>query len=295
MRKFIETSTDHPKRLRSALDLVEFGETGLDGVIKDALAALPCGDDMGGLGSHYIRPALEYLHNTDPAWVSKWVAIQISEGTLYGPEYWLPFATAIPEEVVETYLQHLETKDLKNMSFAGMVAVIAADADPSLAVRLFKDLRELRRKMDTEPGQWNEYEWQVIRQLEALFCSLPDDVTAEGVISSITAGDPLDIKVAAGLLNKVARSDLEPLCVADGDLKARLRAYLKGSVDLVLRQDDFNGKEKADLAWSIAQVGEPEDMADLVTLIRADIQRMRRGRGPRAPPAIVDLSAMAAA
>ena len=282
MRKFIETSTDHPKRLRSALDLVEFGETGLDGVIKDALAALPCGDDMGGLGSHYIRPALEYLHNTDPAWVSKWVAIQISEGTLYGPEYWLPFATAIPEEVVETYLQHLETKDLKNVSFAGMVAVIAADADPSLAVRLFKDLRELRRKMDAEPGQRNEYEWQVIRQLEALFCSLPDDVTAEGVISSITAGDPLDIKVAAGLLNKVARSDLEPLCVADGDLKARLRAYLKGSVDLVLRQDDFNGKEKADLAWSIAQVGEPEDMADLVTLIRADIQRMRRGRAARA-------------
>ena len=128
MRKFIETSTDHPERLRTALDLVEFGETGLDGVIKDAMAALPGGDDMDSLGSHYIRPALKYLRNTDPAWVSKWVAIQISEGTLYGPEYWLPFATAIPEDVVETYLQHLETKDLKNVPFAGMVAVIAADA-----------------------------------------------------------------------------------------------------------------------------------------------------------------------
>jgi hypothetical protein len=30
------------------------------------------------------------------------------------------------------------------------------------------------------------------------------------------------------------------------DLKARLRAYLKSSVDLVLRQDDLNGDEKAD-------------------------------------------------
>ena len=98
----------------------------------------------------------------------------------------------------------------------------------------------------------------------------------------MTSGDPLDIKVAADLLSRVARSDVEPLRIADDDLKARLRAYLKGSVDLVLRQDDFNGEEKANLASSIAQVGKPEDMADLVTLIRADIERMRRGRAARA-------------
>ena len=48
--------------------------------------------------------------------------------------------------------------------------------------------------------------------------------------------------------------------MADEALKARLRAYLKSSVDLVLRQDDFNGDEKANLASSIAQVGNPEDM-----------------------------------
>ena len=63
--------------------------------------------------------------------------------------------------------------------------------------------------------------------------------------------------------------------VADADVKVRLRAYLKGSVDLVLSQDDFRGEEKANLASSIAQVGKPEDMADLVTLIRADIECAR--------------------
>ncbi len=36
------------------------------------------------------------------------------------------------------------------------------------------------------------------------------------------------------------------------------------------------------MASSIAQVGKPEDMADLVTLIRADIERVRRGRAARA-------------
>ena len=277
MRRFIETSTDHPARLRTALDLVEFGEAGLDGVIKDVMAALP-GGDIRNLGPHYIRPTLELLRNTDPVWTSKWVAIQISEGALYEHEYWLPFATAIPDDLAEKFLQRLETEDLKNTRFEGMIAVIAACADARLAAHVFAELRELRRKVDAEPGQRHEFECQVMSQLEAVFRRLPDDVAAAGVISSVTAGDPLDIKVAADLFSRLARSEMEPLRVADDDLKARLRAYFRGSVDLVLSQDDFNGEEKANLASSIAQVGEPEDMADLVTLIRADIERMCRAQ-----------------
>ena len=281
MRRFIETSTDHPARLRTALDLVDFGETGLDGVIKEAMSELP-GGDMRNLSSHYIRPALEHLRNTDPAWASNWVAIQICEGVLYGHEYWLPFATAIPDDLVEKHLQRLETDDLKHTRYEDMIAVIAACADARLAARVFAKLRDLWRNVDAEPGQQHEFERQVINQLEALFRRFPDDVAAGGVISSITDGDPLDIKVATSLLSRVARSDVEPLRVADDDLKARLRAYLKGSVDLVLRQDDFNGEEKANLASSIAQVGEPEDLVDLVILVHADIARMRRGRAARA-------------
>jgi hypothetical protein len=160
--------------------------------------------------------------------------------------------------------------------------VIATRADPNVAARVFARLRELRRKVDAEPDVQHEFEWQVMRQLEALFSHLPGDIAAAGILSSVTSGDPLDIKVAADVLSKVARSDVEQLRMAEEALKARLRAYLKSSVDLVLRQDDFNGDEKANLASSIAQVGNPEDMANLVTLIRADIERMRRGRAARA-------------
>ncbi len=281
LREFIASTTNHPARLRAALDLIELGETGLDGVVKDAMAALP-GGDMRNLESHYIQPALEYLHKTDPVWTSEWVATQVAEAVLYGHEHWLPFATATPDGLVEKYLQRLETEDFKNRHFGGMIAVIAIRADTNLAARVFAKLRELRRKVDAEPGVRHESEWQVIRQLEAMFRHLPDDIAAAGVLSSITNGDPLDIKVAADLLSRVARSNVEPLRIADDGLKARLRAYLKGSVDLVLRQDDFNGEEKANLASSIAQIGKPEDMVDLVRLIRADIERMCRGRAARA-------------
>lgn len=280
IRKFIESSTDQPARLRAALDLIELRETGLDGVVKDAMAALPAGE-IRNLGSDYVKPALEYLRKTDQAWASDWVAIQIAEGVLYEHEYWLPFAATIPDGLVEKYLQRLETEDLKNRHFGGMIAVIGARADTNVAARVFANVRELRRKIDAEPGQ-HEFDWQVMRQLEAVFFSLPDAVAAAGILSAVSSGDPLDVNVTANLLSRVARPDADPLRIADDDLKGRLRAYLKTSVDLVLRQDDFNGQEKAKLASSIAQVGKPEDMADLVTLIRADIERVRHGRAARA-------------
>ncbi|HEV7506086.1 MAG TPA: hypothetical protein VGS07_14350 [Thermoanaerobaculia bacterium] len=278
MQKFIQSATDHSVCLRTALELIELGEAGLDGIVKDAMALLP-GGDMRDLGAHYIRPALEYLSKTDPAWVSEWVTIQIAEGVLYEYEYWLPFATTIPDDLVERYLQRLETEDFQNRHIDGMIAVIAARADAKLAASVFANFRKLRRKVDAEPGVWHEFEWQIMHQLETLFRRLPDDIAVAGILSSVAVSDPLDIKVAADLLSGVARSDEEPLRIADDDLKARLRAYLKGSVEVILRQDDFDGKEKANLASSIAQVGKPEDdMADLVTLIRADIERIRRGQ-----------------
>ncbi len=281
MRNFIETTTDHPARLRTALNLIELGESGLDRVVKDAMTALP-GGDMRNLDSHFIRPALAYLRKTDPAWTSEWVVVQIAEGVLYGHEEWLPLATVIPEDLVEKYLHRLETEDLKNSRFEGMIAVVAARADEKLAARVFAKLRELRRRVDTEPGQQHVFEWQVMRQLDAVFRRLPDDIVVASILSSVRSGDPLDIKVAADLLSRVAKSDLEPLRVANDDLKAQLRECLKNSVDLVLTQDDFNGEEKANLASSIAQVGKPEDMADLMTLIRADIERIRRGQAAQA-------------
>ena len=233
MRKFIESTTDHSACLRTALHLIELGESGLDRVVKDSIAALP-GGDMRKLDLHFIRPALEYLRDTVPAWTSEWVVIRIAEGDLYEHEEWLPYATVIPDDLVETYLHRLETEDLENSHIKGMIAVIAARADAKLSARVFAKLRELRHKVDAESDKLHEYEWQVMRQLEAVFRGLPGDVVAAGVLSSVVSGDPLDIKVAANLLSSVARSDLEPLRVTDDDLRARLRAYLKRSVNLVL-------------------------------------------------------------
>jgi hypothetical protein len=281
LRKFVDSTADQPARLRTALELIQMGEQGLDGVVKDAMSALP-GGDMRNLESYYVQPALEYLRKTDPAWASEWVAVQVAEGVLYSREHWMQFAPVVPAGLVEKYLERLETEDLKNKHFGGMIAVIAAGADVKLAARIFAKIRDLRRKVDADPEVRHEFEWQVMNQLEATFRALPHDMAVAGVVDSVSAGDALDIKVAVDLLSRVARSDQAPLEITNGELKARLRDCLKGNLDLVLRQDDFNGEEKANLASSIAQVGTPEDLTDLMTLIRADIERVRRGRAARA-------------
>ncbi|MFL1481587.1 NACHT domain-containing protein [Pseudomonas grimontii] len=281
MRKFIESTTDHPAKLRTALELANFGETDMDGVIKDALMALSS-EDVRNLGPHYIQPMLEHLRKTNPAWVSEWVAVQIAEDVLYDYEYWLPFATVITDSLVEKYLQRVETVDLTNGRFGGITSIIAAGANENHAARVFARLREIRRKVDEDPGARIKRDGYVRRQLEAVFHHLPDDIAVAGILSSVKSLNPLDIKVAAGLLSRIARSNLETLSLTEDDLKVRLRAYLKDSVDLVLGQDDFSGEEKANLASSIAQVGNTEDIADLVRLVHADIQRVRRGRAANA-------------
>ena len=155
----------------------------------------------------------------DPSWTSEWVAIRIAEGVLYGHEEWLPFATTIPDHLVENYLHRLETENLERSYFHGMIEVISVRADSTLSARVFAKLRELRRKVDADPGDRHEIEWKLIRQLEAVFRGLPDDIAADGVLSSVTRGDSLEIKVAADLLSRVARSDVEPLRLVDPDLR----------------------------------------------------------------------------
>ena len=82
MRRFMETSADPSARLRTALDLVKFGENGLDDIIKDAMAALP--NRHADLALHNTTPALDQFQESDFGLgePSGWL-IQTSEGSLY--------------------------------------------------------------------------------------------------------------------------------------------------------------------------------------------------------------------
>ena len=281
MRKFVDGDSERTERLRTGLYLIDLGEKELAGSVRDGLSALS-GSDLRNADSYLIRAALEHMHGVDAEWTGRWVVAQLAEGALpYGHAEWLRFATVVPDETAETLLHRLKTEDLSRASSReGMIAVLALRADADLAGRVFAMLRDRAREVEVGPGRRREV-WTAERQLAAVLDGLPAEVVAGGIIATARSGDSLDIKVAAEVLGRVSGSELERLRVGEV-VRARLRAYLKGGVDVVLGRDDFNGDEKGDLACSIARVGEPEDMADLVRLIHADIERVRRGRAARA-------------
>lgn len=275
MRKLVESTAPLAVRLRTAIDLIELGDTKLDGVVKDTLEAMSA-SDMRDQFSYCIRPALQYLSGRHPEWTSEWVVIQVAQGAPYGENEWLPFATVIPEDLVESYLERVETQNVEPRHLRGMISVIAERADVELAERVFEKIRELRGVVNSEPAQGHEFERKVLRQLEALIGRLPDDTAAAGILSAAVSGEALDVSIATKILSRRNGRDAKRLRIAD-ELRECLRLYLKGGVGVVLRQDDLDGTEKANLARSIARVGHPEDMSDLLALIQADIERMRRG------------------
>ncbi|TCT22277.1 hypothetical protein EDC35_103376 [Thiobaca trueperi] len=257
MRRFIDDSTDLRARLATTLALIEIGEEGLDEAVKDSLAALTsC--EFRDLGSHYTEPALAYLRDRDPAWLRQWVASR-----------------------VETYLEKIDTTDPDSACAERMLKEMP-DLDADSAAHVFVKLREMCRRVDGESGRPRLLGNETTRKLESLYRGLPGDVAATGILRSVKGRDSLDLQIATELISRVARANDEAFRIVDDDLRASLRAYLKSSVEVVLGQDDFDGNEKANMASSLAQVGYPDDMADLVKLIRADIERMRRGRSARA-------------
>jgi hypothetical protein len=281
LQQLLDTADDPWERLRAVMKLLEMGEPDLDARLKNVLDDIPTAE-VQKHGHYQVRTALDILRRSDPVWVSQWVAARIADGGLW-PDHWIAFVTSVPDELVERILQRLENEDFNHKPFGGIIAVLKVAANQKLAARVFASLRARRAAVLASPDQKHDFERAVERQLEALFQALPVDAGIAGVLASLAGPpDPIDVEVTTRLLSRVARSDLEPITGLDPGLKAAMREYLKKSIAVVLAEDDFSGEQKAALASSISQLGEPEDMADLITLIHADIERMTKGRAARA-------------
>jgi hypothetical protein len=275
LRRYSE-STDPHQRLRLLLHVDELGGANVSSQIKSNLDECPP-ETVKKLGEFVLKPALDIVRRTDPEWVSQWVAKHIVEGALWHEE-WITLVRNVPKELKEKLLHRLETEDLQNTRYHGSASVLAASADPAQAQRVFAKLCELRQIIAARPDQRHEHERSVERQLEELFRKIPVKTAVQGVLMLLSGEvKPIELTVVSGLLGRVDE-DSKLRTTLDSRLRQGLRAYLLKSVPTVLRENDFDGNEKGYLASAIAQVGEPEDLAVLRELIRADIERVRKGR-----------------
>ena len=275
-QKILSESKDPLVRLRFLLKGAELGETGIAEKIKHELTTLPLGK-IEDAGEFVIKPAINIVRKTDPQWVSYWVAGRIVGGSLWR-DSWITLVTSIPEDMKETLLQKVGGENLQH-THKREIGVLAAFADSSLAEIIFSKLFAIGRSISHPRAPANQAKWAIIRQLEDLLRALPPNIAVAGLSNLFVRDfDAIEFTVVIHAFSTVGRDEPDLRSLLLDDLRQSLRRYLKNGLNFVLSEDDFSGQMKADLASALARVGKPEDMFDLAQLIKADIERARRGR-----------------
>jgi hypothetical protein len=90
--------------------------------------------------------------------------------------------------------------------------------------------------------------------------------------------DLVEMDGVCHLFSNVGYPDYDLRGRLDPALGERLRVYVKSAMEIALAQDDFSGELKGNLASILSMIGSPEDMPDLDNLIRADLDRAKKGR-----------------
>lgn len=279
-RSWYGESTDPVERVRLLLLIKEMTGTSVIHDLKDELSKCPRGT-LDHAGHYVIRPALDLIRKTEPEWVSHWVAERIADRSLYAPN-WIALVTTVADDMKERLLQTIENEDLKDASYSGQIPILAAIGDARMADRAVDRICEVRPVIASAPNERHDLEWALERQLNDLFCSFPVDVEVIGLGKRLASDiEPVELTVITQLFSRVGRSDSDLRKRLREDLRQTLRNYLIKGVPIVLREDDFTGEQKAHLASSLAQIGEPEDVTLLRELIHADIARRKRGMEAR--------------
>lgn len=276
----LQKTVDPLCRLRVRLAAAEVGDERFCEGVKEELTGWPSAK-YPDTSEWLLKSALELVQRIDPRWVSEWVAGRIVDGSLWG-DYWTTLISSIPETLSRGLLERIGGEDVGHPDTQRIVSVLAITADADLAGEIFSRLCSIRSNTSNSGARTDATRWTIVRQLEDLSRTMPRNVTVSGMLSRLSLEfDQVEYGVALDLFGRIGVKDLDLRSQIQDDLRQSLRRYLKEGVPFVLKQNDFGGELKMHLALALARVGDPEDIADLHRLIRADIERLRRGRAAR--------------
>lgn len=280
-QKILNESADVMSRIQILLRLAALGDTDIPEKLRHELTQLQP-DKISDRAEPILRPALKIVQSTEPEWVSHWIASQVADGSLR-QESWMTFVTSIPEDLKAQVLEKISSEDLQYYRLSAIISVLAASGDLSLAEVVFAKLCDVRRDLSDGEHVRDEAKWAIVRQLEALFRSLPSNIAVAGLSNCFTKEfDAIELTAVIEIFSRFGVSDADLRSRLQDELRQKLRTYLKNGVQFALKQDDPRGEMKAYLATALARIGEPEDRLDLRQLIRADIERVSNGLVARA-------------
>lgn len=288
--KALVASSDTITRIRLMTRANELGDAGVSERIKEELALVPMGRISDHDSEYVIRPALNVIRAGDYQWASDWLARRIADGSLR-PEGWLDLILQIPEDLREKLVHGIADEEPAQIRTAEIMSLLPIIADAPLAETIFNKLCEIRRTISDIYDEANNAKRGALRLLEDLFRSLPANDAVAGLSNCFAKEyDLTEFTTVIELFSRVNSKDSDLRNELNEDLRQNLRLYLKNGLQFALRQDDFRGELKAQLATALARMGDPGDMQELNELTTAEIQRLRTGRtalaqGDRSPKA----------
>ena len=274
--KALLADTSDPKtRVGIALSLAQLDDADSAATLKRELADLSP-EVVKELSDYSLRPAVELVRRADSQWVSHWVAGRIIEGSLWR-DSWLPLVSDIPESLREDLLHRVSSENLDHRSSAPIISLLAATASPAHANAFFTKLCGHRRQLLADPQ--NQDKQAIDSQLRHLLHSVPPPISVQGLSDMLSkAPEAFQLSLVTEMFSRMGSLEDNLKGTLPDAERQQLRRYLKAAVAGVVVQDDSRGEAKARLASALAEVGDPEDVSDLLKLIREDIERVRQGR-----------------
>jgi DNA-binding transcriptional MerR regulator len=275
LKRLLQKTEDFDKRLRF-LHYIGKAEEGLPlEQVKDVLSKWPSGREKDRNYGR-IKSVLELVRRDDSLWVSEWAALRILDGS-FSTHKTAQLISTLPNTIEQELLAKIQESELPHIDKQRMNSVLAGTANPDLVASVFSKLCVLHRDMLSIPRENSPTFRTIYRNLEELYWAMPAEAGISGILRSLSSQlDYNQYDVACGLVGRIGTDGDDLRSQIPDDPRQAFRNYLKSGIPFVLREDDFSGELKMQLAMSLARVGDPEDIADLYQLIQADIQRLRR-------------------
>jgi hypothetical protein len=247
-------------------------KTELDGLDKKQLEA-------GNAGQ--TKWALDELRESDPQWVSEWLARKFLEGsTRFGG--WNEMVTQIPVAERDRLLERFTNELLDANEKQRVLSILATTADEGLVAQVFERACEIHRELMIGPSR-DMAKWNFFRQQEDLLQAIAPKIILDALSPKLER-DPeeTELGLLTDVLGRMSPTRTDTRTALPDEARRKLHAYLKRAVERAAEPNGMRAGVRAHLAGLLAQVGGPSDIPDLRRLITADSIRYREMQAARA-------------
>jgi hypothetical protein len=277
--KYVETSdpferlqTLHFLQRLGAKQIAERMKAELEGLDKKQLEA-------GNAGP--TKWALDELRESDPLWVSEWLARKFLEGsTRFGG--WNEMVAQIPAGERDRLLERFTSELLDANEQRRVLSILATTADEGLVARVFERACEIHRELMIGPSR-DVAKWNFFRQQQDLLQAIAPKTILDALSPKLERDPELtELGLLTDVFGRLSPTHTDTRTALPDEARRKLHAYLKRAVECAADPNGMRAGVRAHLAILLAQVGGPSDIPDLRRLIAADSIRYREMLAARA-------------